>query len=63
MKIVASYMPQMPSYRSLLKDRDVHAIVEYLKSLSDQYRTETINLGPATASAPAGAATRPAVTQ
>jgi cytochrome c oxidase subunit 2 len=43
-KIVAGYEPQMPSYKATLKDKDVGAIIEYLKSISEKHANETINL-------------------
>jgi cytochrome c oxidase subunit 2 len=43
-KVVAGFEPQMPSYKGLLKDNDVMAIIEYLKSISDKQKNETINL-------------------
>jgi len=43
-KVVAGFEPQMPSYKGLLKDNDVMAIIEYLKSISDKHKNETINL-------------------
>ena len=53
-KIVAGYTPQMPSYKGSLKDRDVDAIIAYLKSISDKHKNDTMSV-PATAptSAPA----------
>lgn len=34
-KIVAGYQPVMPTYQNLLKDRDVDALIAYIKSLKD----------------------------
>ncbi len=33
-KIVAGFLPQMPSFKGLLKDREITAIIEYLKQLA-----------------------------
>lgn len=52
-KIVAGYQPQMPSYKASMKDRDVMAIVAYLRSLSDKHKNDAINLA-APSTAPAG---------
>lgn len=53
-KIVAGYTPQMPSYKTSFKDRDIDAIITYLKSISDKYKNETLGAAtaPATATAP-----------
>ncbi|MBD3223161.1 MAG: cytochrome c oxidase subunit II [Caldithrix sp.] len=34
-KIVSGYQPVMPTYQNILKDREVDALVEYLKTLSN----------------------------
>ena len=38
----------MPSYKATLKDKDVGAIIEYLKSISEKHANETINLNAPT---------------
>lgn len=48
-KIVAGYQPQMPSFKSRFKDRDVDAIILYLKSISDKYKNEAISATTTTA--------------
>ena len=35
-KVVAGFQPVMPTYQGILKDRDIDAIVAYIKSLSNQ---------------------------
>lgn len=53
-KVVASFTPQMPTYKTSLKDKDVNAIIVYLKSISDKYKNETISVttAPTTTTAP-----------
>lgn len=54
-RIVAGFRPQMPSYRAQLKERDVSAIIAYLKTISTHYQGAPPASGPAT-----GPATAPA---
>ena len=35
-KVTQGYQPVMPSYQGLLKDRELDALIEYIKSLQDQ---------------------------
>jgi cytochrome c oxidase subunit II len=35
-KIAAGYQPVMPTYQGLLKDREIDALIEYIKSLQDE---------------------------
>lgn len=39
-QIVAGFDPVMPSYRGSLSDRDIGAMIAYLKSISANYKTE-----------------------
>jgi cytochrome c oxidase subunit 2 len=47
-KIVQGYGLQMSSYRGRLKDRDVNAIILYLKSISSHAKSEQSASGPTT---------------
>ncbi len=35
-KIAAGYQPVMPTYQGLLKDREIDALIEYIKSLQEE---------------------------
>jgi cytochrome c oxidase subunit 2 len=48
-KVVAGFAPQMPSYRGRLKDKDVNAVITYLKSISSHYQAVEPASTPATA--------------
>ena len=37
-RIIAGYQPVMPTYQGILKDREIDALVEYIKSLSQEQR-------------------------
>jgi cytochrome c oxidase subunit 2 len=50
-KIVLGYAPQMPSYKASLKDKDVGAIIAYLRSISERHKNEGISLGAPTTTA------------
>jgi cytochrome c oxidase subunit 2 len=47
-KIVQGFNPQMPSYRGRYNDRDVNAIIAYLKSISVHARSSLPATAPAT---------------
>ncbi len=47
-KVVAGFTPQMPSYKGQLKENDVAAVIQFLKSISDKYKNETMSLGSTT---------------
>jgi cytochrome c oxidase subunit 2 len=34
--IVSGYQPVMPTYQGLIKDRELNALIEYIKTLKDQ---------------------------
>jgi cytochrome c oxidase subunit 2 len=58
-KIVAGFEPQMPSYRGSLTDKDVRAIADYLRSISDRHKDDPSLFGAATAPAASAPSTAP----
>jgi cytochrome c oxidase subunit 2 len=44
-KIVKGFNPIMPSQKATFKERDVGAVIEYLKTISDKYKNQTISVG------------------
>jgi cytochrome c oxidase subunit II len=48
-KIVSGFRPLMPSYRPQLKDRDLNAIIAYLKTISTNFQSAVPTSAPTTA--------------
>jgi cytochrome c oxidase subunit II len=62
-KIVAGAQPVMPTFKGLLKDREITAIIDYIKELSGVKSADAPPAGAAPATAPAPPASQPAAGQ
>jgi len=43
-KVVAGFEPVMPTYQGKLNDREIVAIIQYIKSLSEKHRSEALTV-------------------